>query len=557
MTTIKQVNDIFTIEKHILENALMDISSEELRENPLLEKYKSLTMNYSKLLRQSNKLLNISDSQQASLKRAENDIKNLLDNAGQGFLTFGQDLIINKEYSTECVNIFGRKIDSLSILELLKDVDEDQSIVERTFSNIFANIDPGRKQLYLQLLPDQLELDGKYIYINYKLIKQAHTAKVAIDDYKELIMMILTDITDKIALQNEIENERNQLKTIVSVVVNYDAFMECMKEYQLFVKQLEEALLAATIFTDNRVNEIYQKIHGFKGDFSIFNMPELTKHLHGLESQIAKLPDQPQSASIELQNMINPAEMMAWLNKDMTSIIDVLGQEYFAREAMVWVDKQQLLLIEELIRSFLPSSEAKTLLHPIKRLRYKNLKDLLKIYVDYVARLAEKADKAIRLSISGDDVYVDEELYFPFIRSLGHVFRNSIDHGIESIDERLSLGKDEEAIIYCSIRNNDEICITIFDDGQGIDLLKVKDKAISAGIMSPDLLSDMSDEMLMQLIFVDNLSTSTTISQTSGRGEGLACVKTELDKLGAGVIVQSEPGRGTKLIFNIPQETFV
>ncbi len=546
------VNDLFQSERQILESALSIIAKANDRSNPLLQEYELLTSSYKRLLRQTNKLLNISDSQQRNLKNVQNDLINLLNNAGQGFLTFASDLLVDKEYSQECINIFGQKIDNLNILELLHNPDDEEQniLLKRIFNIVFSPDSRSRKEIYMGLLPDNILLNDKHINLDYKVITQIEG-----DATQEVLMLILTDITEKARLENQIERERNQLKTIVNVVVNYNDFLRCCREYRFFVRVKIPQLLQEDSSLRYSMLEIFREVHTFKGSWAMFGMQNVSNRLHDLENQIASMIEEIDGITIhDATAALNANLLEEWLHEDILKISNVLGKDFFAQENFVTVDKQKILDIEEKIKMYLPNNDGEVLLKEIRRLRYRSLKGLLKIYVDYVAGLAEKTEKLINpLIIEGKDIFIDDDIYTGLIKCLGHVFRNSVDHGIESPDQRLLISKVEYGTITCLLEmQDDQIIIVIADDGRGIDVNQVREKAIRNGIENTDLSSDISDEKLLLLIFEDEFSTRDTVTDLSGRGEGLASVKEELDKLAGEIKIKTEIGKGTEFTFILP-----
>ncbi len=160
-------------------------------------------------------------------------------------------------------------------------------------------------------------------------------------------------------------------------------------------------------------------------------------------------------------------------------------------------------------------------------------------------QLSHRLDKPIyEFDIIGDeDIFLPKELK-NFMNSLGHVFRNAISHGIEDEEIRVDLNKSERGAISCSFsKERDELKIIISDDGSGIDVDKIKEKAGN---------KNMSDKEAYSFIFKDNFSTNDEVSEVSGRGVGLSAVKNELDLLNGNIEIYSELNIGTRFIFTIP-----
>jgi len=152
-------------------------------------------------------------------------------------------------------------------------------------------------------------------------------------------------------------------------------------------------------------------------------------------------------------------------------------------------------------------------------------------------------------AIDGDTTSLEPEIYGPFLRSLVHVFRNAVDHGLEAPEARLSAGKPAEGTIRCDVSSDDQgLQIAIEDDGRGVDRQRLEERLIASGVPQAQA-AGMSVESLM---FREGLSSRDNADEISGRGVGLAAVKAELDRLGGSVWVETGQGAGTRLRFHLP-----
>ncbi|MFC1555358.1 ATP-binding protein, partial [candidate division KSB1 bacterium] len=215
---------------------------------------------------------------------------------------------------------------------------------------------------------------------------------------------------------------------------------------------------------------------------------------------------------------------------------------------------EKIVEIERKMMLCLSPVELNLMLPRMRKLRYKSFRELLKSYPEYVLSLAERLEKQINpFSIIGDDVYVDPDKYEQFAKSLVHVFRNMIDHGIETPEERVENGKDEFGNLNCFISKNDsDLILIIGDDGSGINTDKIKEKAVSSGMYDNKTITKLSREELTDLIFKDEISTKDKTTEISGRGIGLSAVKKALDNLDGRISVDSVKGKGTTFIFTLP-----
>jgi two-component system chemotaxis sensor kinase CheA len=167
--------------------------------------------------------------------------------------------------------------------------------------------------------------------------------------------------------------------------------------------------------------------------------------------------------------------------------------------------------------------------------------------------LAKSLDKKVDLMISGADTELDRTVIDEIGDPLVHLLRNSIDHGVESIQERQAAGKKETGTIQLrAFHSGNHVFIEIEDDGKGINRDIVLKKAIKNGLVSQEQASKLDDAEVYQLLFESGFSTADKISDISGRGVGLDVVKTKIHTLGGHVQVESKLGSGSKFSVQLP-----
>ena len=170
-----------------------------------------------------------------------------------------------------------------------------------------------------------------------------------------------------------------------------------------------------------------------------------------------------------------------------------------------------------------------------------------------VRDLARSLQKQVELVIEGSEVELDKTIIEAISDPLTHLVRNSADHGIEIPDERLKAGKKPTGTINLrAFHEAGQVNIEIYDDGKGIDGNKLTDSAISKGLITEEQGRMLSDKEKLHLIFLPGFSTAEQITDVSGRGVGMDVVKTNLDRLGGVVDIDSEPGKGTKVRIKLP-----
>lgn len=170
-----------------------------------------------------------------------------------------------------------------------------------------------------------------------------------------------------------------------------------------------------------------------------------------------------------------------------------------------------------------------------------------------VRDLSKEMSKQIRLVINGEETELDKTLIEEINDPLVHLVRNSIDHGIESPEDRKAIGKDPIGTITLSaIHEGNDIIISIEDDGKGMDPEFLKEKAISKGLITEAKAKEMSVQEAYNLIFLPGFSTAAKVTNISGRGVGMDVVRTNVAKLRGVISVESAVGKGTKMVVKLP-----
>ncbi|WP_293809079.1 chemotaxis protein CheA [uncultured Bosea sp.] len=168
-----------------------------------------------------------------------------------------------------------------------------------------------------------------------------------------------------------------------------------------------------------------------------------------------------------------------------------------------------------------------------------------------VRELAQTLGKEVRLVLEGENTEVDKTIIEELADPLTHMIRNSMDHGLETPDERVAAGKPREGTIKLIAEHRaGRIVISVTDDGRGIGRDRLLAKARSRGLVGAD--ERLAPEEIDQLIFAAGLSTAEVISDVSGRGVGMDVVRRNVESLGGRISVDSEPGRGCKFTLALP-----
>ena len=170
-----------------------------------------------------------------------------------------------------------------------------------------------------------------------------------------------------------------------------------------------------------------------------------------------------------------------------------------------------------------------------------------------VRDLAQKTGKEVDFRLSGGETELDRSVLESLGDPLIHLLRNSVDHGVEPPDARVAAGKPAQGVVTLSARHEENhIVIEITDDGGGMDPAKIKAASIRKGLISEAEADRLTGKDALGLIFASGFSTAQTLSDISGRGVGMDIVKSNLEKMGGRVLVDSEVGAGSKFTIHLP-----
>lgn len=189
----------------------------------------------------------------------------------------------------------------------------------------------------------------------------------------------------------------------------------------------------------------------------------------------------------------------------------------------------------------------------IKNIRVLPLATIFHMFPRMIRDISKDTGKEIELLISGSETSADKKVIEEIKAPLMHIIRNSIDHGIETPQERIAAGKSPKGKIYLIAKSlQNKIIIEIHDDGRGIDLKKIVNRALEKNLISKKEADYLSAEQIMNIIFWPGFSTEQIVTEISGRGVGLDIVQTKITQLNGTVKVFSVPDQGTKITIELP-----
>ena len=472
-------------------------------------------------------------------------IKNLLNNIPIGILSFDVDFNIKSGYSKICEKMLNKSyLEQYKIDEVLFDNDLAQKkVFIKGIKYLSESNNCEEKKLYASLLPNEVKINNTFFKLEYKLLNE-----------KE-IMLILTDLTKTKELESKFLFEQQKARMIIAIASHRKSFIELIENFKKFLKLID----SQNPSREDCEQYLFQ-LHTFKGIFAQKEMVNIVQAIHCVETKIKQsLEDKSlQSYGKILKN----SNLKEEFEKDLKIVTETLGYDFIETIN----EKHQTEIITKLTNKLITlvnknvvinSSLLYGLRDDILSINYESLHIMFNSYPALIQKIATQLKKNINpVEIIGDYNIFVPPTFKPFINSLVHIFRNSIDHGIESPDERMFLGKDVNATIKCEFfQDKNNIVIKISDDGRGIDVDKIALKALQKGLITKEKLDTLSEDEKLKFIFSNHITTQEKVSKISGQGIGLSALKNELDKLNGEVKVINKPQKGVEFIFSIPLKT--
>ena len=458
----------------------------------------------------------------------------LLGSLNQGYLTFNRDGVID-EGATKVtedlleMSLFESEVEGIKIWDTLfkeeEKIDNFKKWVDKVFEGRFSFKDLSA------LAPNTFEgTKGKHIQLEYRPIYKGDVKKRNIDK----IILIASDRTQEIYLEKKLELDKENVELITS----------CLKNPVEFVDLIDDSYELLEIYPNVKnadKGELFRKFHTLKARYGQFGVKTITYFINEVETGISKgeiddLDSKVSRLDRELQEFV----------KNNRLIIEAANK--------FMVDDGQAVQVSEVIEKIKKSNS----LDDLKFDLYKNyllsdIKEKFERYKYLVDEIAAHQGKAIEVKILGDKVLVEYSQFSNFVAVSIHLFRNMVDHGIESEDERIEKTKPQRGCIKVEFQNNgDSFIINMEDDGRGIDPKIIKKKVLENGLKSEEEIQNLKDPECLDMIFLPGFSTKEEVTDLSGRGVGMDAVRAEVNSLGGTISISSKVDEGTKFVIKLP-----
>lgn len=491
-----------------------------------------------------------------------------------------EDLLSWESYIVACINsnaveiedVFYNILDELrftplSIEKLLEsDYDEaDASLfdefknefLEMYEKNDFALLDE-KLNAVLQILNPKTK-EG-FILSSLQAILQHY--EINSNEYKEIIKLAF----EKLGWDKESKDNENK-KNIIDEKAVKNALNILNTQLRVLEVSKDENLLERTkLILNNTLNFL-----GFNENLESINstnelkefIKEKIAHLNNKEKEINEDKIETKEIKKEIKEKKAAPTHISKTVKieqgEIDELMDIVGELLVMKNALPYIAEQILKEPAERVRRELLSKYEQIsrvtdrLQDKIMGMRLLPLSYIFNRYPKLVRDLSKKLNKKIKYVEEGAETKLDKTVIEKLADPMIHIIRNSIDHGLEDEQTRIALGKSPEGTLKVSAKSEgDKVFITVEDDGRGINVDKVVQKALEKNLINPDEIDLMSKEEKLKLIFLPGLSTKDEITDLSGRGVGADAVKNVVEELGGNIYVESETNKGTKITIELP-----
>ncbi|MGK0288999.1 MAG: two-component system chemotaxis sensor kinase CheA [bacterium] len=479
------------------------------------------------------------------VQKRTKDIQSLLDNTGQGFISFGKDFKVKKDYSKACLDFFQKYLEEhnlktlkgTSVFDFLCKSNDEKKNIKELFDMLFNGL--GTLEMIDAFLPKTVQINENIFSVVFRNVKGI--------THHERYMVILTDITKELQLEKHIQEETTRNALIVKVALNKDSFIIFVREIRSIFQTTEKELKKRTQNVDS--NALYRLFHTIKGGTASYALKNVAAIAHELEDILGENSELSSKSHLMLNEKF--FQLQRLFDESLESIQELIPDEL--DEKFYQISEKKLIEFEDMLLEGFGISYQNQIKKLIDRFCAKPIGPVFQRYAQVAKDLAVDLQKKIEIEIKGEDVEVNFKHMETVLESLIHLVRNSVDHGMENPEERKKLGKPEIGkISFEAFRSNGQLILEFMDDGKGIDPNKIKEIALTKQFIDFEQAEQMSEQDAVHLIFHPRFSTKEEVSVVSGRGVGMDAVKTKIDELKGKINIDTKKGVGTKFQIEIP-----
>ncbi len=456
-------------------------------------------------------------SRTAALDAKNRDMRVLLDNVQQGFLTIDRKGQLAQERSAAVDRWFGAPGAGATWFDYLATVSPEFAASSRLgWDEVVADVMPA--EVTLEQMPHRIVRHSTHYHVDYRPIGTTEPH----DQY----LVVVTDVTADVEREHVEQDAREAIAVFHRVLVDRSGFETFFEEagniVELLVHRRTDDLAA-----------VKRALHTLKGNAALYALPSIATMCHRLED------------FIEQERCLPPAVAYAPLKERWEKLSSDVDKLLGNRARTIELDEEQYSGLEAAVRAGEPMA---AMLRRVRSLKLESARHRLELFRDQAQRIAQRLERAeIRVEVDDRGVRLDARRWATFWANFVHAVRNAVDHGIEPAADRVAAGKPAEGqLALRTYEQNDRIVVEITDDGRGIDWTALAERATNLGLPTA------TPEDLKTALFADGVSTAGAVTDVSGRGIGMGALLHGTRALGGEIAVSSVPGRGTTIRFTFP-----
>ena len=450
---------------------------------------------------------------EAQVQERTRALQSILDNVVFGFLIVDQDSKVQPGFTKSCAELLGKPVqEGLDLCALLGVQDPSRQ----------AEVELGVEQVFDDFMPEQVSLDQ--IPSRFPLGERVLRCQGrAIRDPEGQVSGILFTLSDVTELE-EARKEAHNNAVLVGILRQKAAFAAFVDDAFARLSSAEENLHDQPF--------VRRAVHTVKGNAASYGLSEVAQSAHQAEAFETIEAAQLEDLRCALEDFLATNDSVLNLSQGEGCIELPLSELEAMRAMLTPVNRSGLARWS----AFVAQRPARDLIGPVEV---------------FIERLAERLDRQVQFTVTGAETPVDPECTGDVLRNVTHLLRNAMDHGLEPDWER----GDKPAVGALSLdlsREDEGWQIVVADDGRGIQVDTVTQRATEEGRISAAEASEMGREEKLNLIFLDGLSSKFEATEISGRGVGMSAMREAVERAGGVLKVETEIGRGTRIVIHIP-----
>ena len=425
-------------------------------------------------------------------------------------------------------------LDTLNaLLEEIRKTGDDSGIDTTSLVGKLQEMATSARTPEITVQPRQPEREGRLLEVTVTLSEECllkgARAYMVFEEVGSLGRIVDSTPPEKTLMEGEFEGRK------FSFFLETEGPPEAVKEAVMKVSEIESCEIKETGASDERGGNADEALEEIREDESL---EEAKNGSGGLKPSASGVYRTNQTVRVDVHRLDKLLNLVGEL---------VIGRSRIERLAK---DSEFKEFEEPILQLGRISKEIQEL---VTKLRMLPISFIFDRFPRLVRDLSTELGKKVELRIEGRETELDRSVIDEIGDPMVHLIRNSLDHGLESPEERVAVGKSETGLLRVrAYQDGSSVVVAVEDDGKGIDCAKVIETALEKGLVTPEQAENMGEREAYQLLFMPGFSTSREVTDLSGRGVGMDAVKSKVEALGGRVSIESKMGRGTSVKVKLP-----